>query len=280
MVATRRRGDIRQCVSTLTNIDRSLESQRGHATVGQRSDRPDAGGRIVSSLSRRSVVRCWSQSGWQEVGERHVGGLSSTIVRYRHRERYRIAFEWCVVTTRQCLGRHKIRIAVDDDRFFEIVAVCGRIILVTSRRCRDIGDRGSALTGIDSTFQCQRCCRSIVEDSDRPEACGRVVGSLRNGSVIRSRRESGWQQVSKADAGRLICAIIRDVDFKDDGRALVVSRIATGQRLDGYQVGEVRDDDLFFKVVTIGRWIRLVAGCGRRDVVNCPAACDYCSFQN
>ena len=72
----------------------------------------------------------------------------------------------------------KIGVGIDNDCFFQVIPIGGRIRLITGRRCRDVGDGVATLADIDGACQLNGCHATLVECTDGPQSSGRIVSTL------------------------------------------------------------------------------------------------------
>ena len=136
--------------------------------------------------------------------------------------------------------------------------------MVTGCRCGDVGDRIAALSGIYDALKGQRSRCTCCQASDIEQTVSRIVSPLSDGAIKPGCSQTRWQQVGQADVGCPGCSEVCDYDLEGDSVTFIGSRIAAGERFDGYQVSKVVNDYFFFQVVTNGRRIGLISGsrCG------------------
>ena len=98
--------------------------------------------------------------------------------------------------------------------------------MIAHRRGGRIGNRVTALTDINSSFQRQRCGCSTGKCSNVKQSCCRIVDSLSRTAVECGSRQTGRQQVSQADIGGAIGAIVGDGNAKGDSIAFIGCGVA------------------------------------------------------
>ena len=142
--------------------------------------------------------------------------------------------------------------------------------MITRCRRRHVSDRVATLTNINSTRkrQCRRS--SLIQRSDVEQAGNWIVSSLR--CCISGVSESCRQEIRQRDTGGLSQSVVGDLNLESDRIAFIRCAVSTGQCLHGDQIGDVVDDNFFFKVIPNGRRIGLVSCCGRRYVGDRVAA--------
>ena len=143
-------GDIGDPHASLASINSSFKDQRCSVADVERSDRPKPCRRIIrSTQATGAIVGCWCQASRKEVCQRYVGGLSGTVVGDLNLEGDGVAFIWSCITTGKRLHGDQVGRVVDDNGLFKVVTDSGRVHLIASGRCRDVGDRVATLTCVN-----------------------------------------------------------------------------------------------------------------------------------
>ena len=107
-------------VAAFANVNGSLQKNRGARAISERSNGPQSCRCVVDSL--RNIAAGESDSCRKRIGKRNVGSLSRTVVGNFDFENNRVAFVRRAVAAGKRLDRDEIRVTVDRDRFFKIIA--------------------------------------------------------------------------------------------------------------------------------------------------------------
>ena len=119
--------------------------------------------------------------------------------------------------------------------------------MVSCCRRRYVGDRIAAFAKINSTRKRQRRRSSLIKRPDVEQAGDRIVSSLR--CCISGVSESCRQEIRQRDIGGLGQSVVDDFDLEGDGVSFVRCAVSAGQCLHCDQIGDVVDDNFFFKII-------------------------------
>ena len=173
-------------IATLTDVDGSRQQKRCCGTIRKVSNRPQTGGRIVRTLSRRIASEC--DTCWQLVCQRYVGCSIRAIIGDCNLKRNHVTFIRSRVSAGKRFNCYKISgWNSNSNGFFQVIANGRRVSLITRGRRRNVRNRVATLTSINCTLESQRRSCTVGKIPNRPQTCYCIVSSLSNSAVKRRR---------------------------------------------------------------------------------------------